>query len=144
MKVLEKVYFLILAVRVLLGCCTLMDQTAITAASGLRARMEALDMLANNLANSTTGGYKLDREFYSLFGADDDLDGELSTTKLPVVQKQWTDFGQGILQPTGNSLRGKWSFRSSLYAERLVSAFFSGRVDYVGWIHRDRRRQQGY
>lgn len=61
-------------------------------------------MLANNLANSTTGGYKLDREFYSLFGADDDSDGEVSTTKLPVVQKQWTDFSQGTLQPTGNSL----------------------------------------
>jgi len=81
-----------------------MDQTAITAASGLRARMEALDMLANNLSNAATGGYKLDREFYSLFGADDNSDGELSTTKLPVVQKQWTDFSQGVLQPTGSPL----------------------------------------
>ena len=44
-----------------------MDPIAVTAASGLRARMEALDILSNNLANSTTGGFKLDREFYSLY-----------------------------------------------------------------------------
>ena len=49
-----------------------MDQIAITAASGLHARMEALDLVANNLANATTGGFKLDREFYSLFSASDD------------------------------------------------------------------------
>ena len=34
-----------------------------TAASGMRARMESLDMLANNISNSETGGYKTDREF---------------------------------------------------------------------------------
>jgi flagellar basal-body rod protein FlgF len=82
-----------------------MDQIAITAASGLHARMEALDLVANNLANSTTGGFKLDREFYSLFSAGEGfaLEGD-SGTKLPVIQKQWTDFTQGALQPTGNSL----------------------------------------
>ncbi len=79
-----------------------MDQIAVTAASGLHARLEALDLLANNLANSTTGGYKLDREFYSLFTASDGASG--ASTKLPVIQKQWTDFSQGTLQATGNSL----------------------------------------
>ena len=38
-----------------------MDQIAATAASGLRARIEALDSLSNNLANSNTGCFKLDR-----------------------------------------------------------------------------------
>ncbi len=82
-----------------------MDQISITAASGLHARMEALDLVANNLANSTTGGFKLDREFYSLFSAGEEsgVDGDTGT-KLPVIQKQWTDFTQGSLQPTGNSL----------------------------------------
>ncbi len=82
-----------------------MDQVAITAASGLRARMQELDMLANNLANSGTGGFKLDREFYSLFSAGEGgaIEGESDTT-LPVIQKQWTDFSQGTLQPTGNPL----------------------------------------
>jgi flagellar basal-body rod protein FlgF len=67
--------------------------------------MEALDLVANNLANSTTGGFKLDREFYSLFSAGEEsgVDGDPGT-KLPVIQKQWTDFTQGGLQPTGNSL----------------------------------------
>ena len=46
-----------------------MDAFTSAAASGLRARMESLDMLANNLANTDTGGYKTDREFYSLYVA---------------------------------------------------------------------------
>lgn len=67
--------------------------------------MEALDMLSNNLANAATGGYKLDREFYTLFSGEDEesIDGTTST-KLPQIQKQWTDFSQGTLQPTGSPL----------------------------------------
>jgi flagellar basal-body rod protein FlgF len=80
-----------------------MDQVSVTAASGLQSRMEALDMVANNLANTTTGGFKLDREFYSVFtAADNEDDG--AATKLPLIQKQWTDFSQGVLAPTGNPL----------------------------------------
>ncbi|MBZ5636880.1 MAG: flagellar basal-body rod protein FlgF [Acidobacteriia bacterium] len=82
-----------------------MDQIAATAASGLRARMEALDILSNNLANSNTGGFKLDREFYSLYQGEQALpaNGQQPTT-LPVIQKGWTDFQQGLVTPTGNSL----------------------------------------
>jgi len=82
-----------------------MDQISATAASGLRARMEALDILSNNLANSNTGGFKLDREFYSLFQGERALpaNGQQATT-LPVIQKGWTDFQQGLLTPTGNPL----------------------------------------
>jgi flagellar basal-body rod protein FlgF len=81
-----------------------MDQVSVTAASGLQSRMEALDLVANNLANTTTGGFKLDREFYSLFtAADNEAEGESGTT-LPLIQKQWTDFSQGVLTPTGSSL----------------------------------------
>jgi flagellar basal-body rod protein FlgF len=81
-----------------------MDQVSVTAASGLQSRMEALDLVANNLANSTTGGFKLDREFYSLFTAADDGLAQNSPTALPLIQKQWTDFTQGVLTPTGNPL----------------------------------------
>ncbi len=80
-----------------------MDQVSVTAASGLQSRMEALDMVANNLANTTTGGFKLDREFYSLFTAAEN-EGDETSTKLPLIQKQWTDFSQGVLAPTGNPL----------------------------------------
>jgi flagellar basal-body rod protein FlgF len=79
-----------------------MDSLAAMAASGMRSRMESLDLLANNIANASTGGYKADREFYSLYaGADADAD---SGTTMPVIQKQYTDLSQGMLQPTGNSL----------------------------------------
>jgi flagellar basal-body rod protein FlgF len=68
--------------------------------------MESLEMLANNLANVETGGYKADREFYSLFVGDDasgDMNtGELST--LPVIESQWTDHSQGVLRNTSNPL----------------------------------------
>ena len=48
-----------------------MDPMTIAAASGLRSRMESLDLLANNIANADTSGYKTDREFYSLYTSAD-------------------------------------------------------------------------
>jgi flagellar basal-body rod protein FlgF len=83
-----------------------MDPISVTAAAGLRSRMEALDLLSNNLANTATSGFKADHEFYSLFqGKDADLsfDG-LGASTLPHVQKTWTDFKPGMVQPTGNPL----------------------------------------
>jgi flagellar basal-body rod protein FlgF len=59
----------------------------------MKARMESLDMLANNLANTGTTGFKADREFYSLY-----------QEAIPMIQRQWTDFSQGTLMPTGNPL----------------------------------------
>ena len=82
----------------------LMDSVSVIAASGLQSRMQALDLVANNLANSTTGGFKLDQEFYSLFTADADESAEGASTTLPLIKKQWTDFSQGVLTPTGSPL----------------------------------------
>ena len=86
-----------------------MDQLMISAASGMRARMESLEMLANNLANAATAGYKADREFYSLYVAPEaasaGLDGfSPMPSTLPVIERHWTDFKQGTLTPTGNPL----------------------------------------
>lgn len=86
-----------------------MDSLMISAASGMRARMESLDMLANNLANAATAGYKSDREMYGLYAAPEALDPALAgespmPSTLPVVERRWTDFGQGSLTPTGNPL----------------------------------------
>ncbi|HET9319988.1 MAG TPA: flagellar hook-basal body complex protein, partial [Bryobacteraceae bacterium] len=81
-----------------------MDALSIAAASGLRSRMETLDMLANNLANSTTGGFKLDREFYSLYVSSEAQASSPDPTTVPVIEKQWTDFSQGLLVNTGNNL----------------------------------------
>ncbi len=82
-----------------------MDALTIAAASGIRSRMQSLDLLANNLANTGTAGFKRDQEFYGLFTSPDataDDNGSLST--LPVLERQWTDFSQGDLQVTGNPL----------------------------------------
>ena len=82
-----------------------MDAISISAASGMRARMESLELLANNLANVETGGYKADREFYSLYTSAEATEapsGQLAT--LPVIESHWTDFAQGDFKNTGNPL----------------------------------------
>jgi flagellar basal body rod protein FlgG len=65
--------------------------------------MESLELLANNVANATTGGYKADREFYSLYVAPDAQDSDPAST-MPVIERPWTDLSQGVLHSTGNSL----------------------------------------
>jgi len=62
--------------------------------------MQSLDVLANNLANSATSGFKRDTEYYSIANPEDSSD----SPSLPVVQRQWTDFSQGTLQVTGNPM----------------------------------------
>jgi flagellar basal body rod protein FlgG len=78
-----------------------MDPMTALAASGLRARMESLDLLANNIANASTGGYKADREFYSLYMSPEAAD---DGSTMPVIERQWTDLSQGSLHATGSPL----------------------------------------
>jgi flagellar basal-body rod protein FlgF len=81
-----------------------MDPITATAASGLQAHMESLDLQANNLANASTGGFKADREFYSTYIAPELADSaDPMTSVSPVVEGPWIDFKQGLLQTTGNS-----------------------------------------
>lgn len=75
-----------------------MDNLTIAAASGMRARMESLDLLAHNLANTATTGFKADRELYRQAPGMDDA------AVTPVVEGRWTDFSQGILTNTGRDL----------------------------------------
>ena len=77
-----------------------MDQITLTAASGLRARSESLDMLANNLSNASTVGYKADREFYSLYQSAEAENGPV----MPLIERNWTDFSQGMLTETHKPL----------------------------------------
>lgn len=82
-----------------------MDSISISAASGMRARMQSLDLLANNLANTETGGFKADREFYSIYtSAEASADPNNNVTTLPVVERQWTDLSAGDLRNTWNPL----------------------------------------
>jgi len=83
-----------------------MDGFTAAAASGMRARLETLDLLANNLANASAPGFKVDREFYGTYLSADAAEspGNGTGSVMPVIEKQWTDYAQGSLTPTGNSL----------------------------------------
>ncbi|MFN3322182.1 MAG: flagellar hook-basal body protein [Bryobacteraceae bacterium] len=86
-----------------------MDSLMISAASGMRARIESLEMLANNMANATSAGYKSDREAYNLYVSFEAIEAARmglspDATTAPVIERQWTDFSQGTLTPTGNPL----------------------------------------
>ena len=97
-----------------------MDPLTTSAAAGMRARLEALDLLANNLANASTAGFKADREAYNTYIGDEsaaaaaDWTGLVQTTS-PVVEIHRTDFSQGQLTITGNdrdlALAGKGFFQ---------------------------------
>ena len=65
--------------------------------------MESLEMLANNIANAGTEGFKADREFYSTYRPADPGD-ETAAGPLPVIDKPWTDFKAGTIRDTGNPL----------------------------------------
>ena len=91
-------------------------QTLYTAATGMQALETKLDVVANNLANVNTTGFKKGRANFedllyrheTLPGAEDSAGGQTATgtsiglgTKVSSVQ---TDFRQGALQQTGNAL----------------------------------------
>jgi flagellar basal-body rod protein FlgF len=101
-----------------------MDLLTATAAAGLRARTETLELLANNLANISTPGFKEDREAYGIFTS-----GE-QASEQPVIQSQRTDFSQGQLIATGNdsdlALSGKGFFQVQSAGEMLLTR--NGRI----------------
>lgn len=83
-----------------------MDPLTIAAASGLRARLESFDLLSNNLANTSTNGFKADRESYSIYVGEDSLVAAAeasgaSQTVSPLVERNWVDVRQGLLRRSG-------------------------------------------
>jgi len=81
-----------------------MDQISVLAAAGMQSRMQSLYLVANNLANSSTSGYKTDGEFYTLFTSETAGEDASGPTAVPMIQRQWTDFAPGLLEPTNNPL----------------------------------------
>jgi flagellar basal body rod protein FlgG len=81
-----------------------MDRLTIAATGGLRSRMESLSLLANNLANAGTTGFKTDREFYNVYTSEEADGAGQPVSTLPMIQKPWTDFSPGVITPTGNAL----------------------------------------
>ena len=91
-------------------------QTLYTAATGMEALETKLDVIANNMANINTTGFKKDRaNFEDLFyrqhklpGARD-ADNNITSTGIDVglgvrVSSMQSDFDQGAAQQTGNQL----------------------------------------
>src|SRR5579862_5859905 len=105
-----------------------MDPLTAIAASGLRARMESLDLLANNVANASTNGYKADREFYSLYVAPE-AEGSEATT-MPVIERPWTDLAQGLLVSTGNPLDVALSGQGFFSVQGPTGALYTRNGDF--------------
>ncbi|MGB9610354.1 MAG: flagellar hook basal-body protein, partial [Bryobacteraceae bacterium] len=73
----------------------------------MRARLEALDLVANNLANSSTPGFKADREVYTLYLGEESTEsalagGGLAQASAPYLERHHTDPRQGVLFDSGN------------------------------------------
>jgi flagellar basal-body rod protein FlgF len=123
-----------------------MDALTAAAASGIRARMESLDMLANNLANASAAGFKSDSESYGLYVSPEAADSPEGTLPaiLPVIEKRWTDFSQGTLLATGNStdlaLSGKGFFVANTSSGPLYTRNGSFRLSTAGQLE----TQDGY
>ncbi|MGI8743259.1 MAG: flagellar hook-basal body protein [Bryobacteraceae bacterium] len=117
-----------------------MDALTTAAASGMRSRIESLDVLANNIANSAASGFKADREFYGLYMSAEAANSPAGTgpATLPVVERQWTDFSQGSLSSTGSpldlALAGKGFFAVTSPAGTLYTRDGSMRMSKNGQI----------
>ncbi len=84
-----------------------MDPLTSTAAAGMRARLEALDLAANNIANAATAGFKGDWEAYAVYLGQDSQEAAaggtgLASTYAPVLERHKTDTRQGVLVETAN------------------------------------------
>ncbi|MGE5111455.1 MAG: flagellar hook-basal body protein [Acidobacteriaceae bacterium] len=81
-----------------------MDSGFYAACAGLIARMQALDLAANNLANSGTAGYRGQREVFRQMMAGLTPAGALNraVNSYGVMGDSMTDFAQGPLQRTDN------------------------------------------
>jgi len=112
----------------------------------MRARIESLDIMANNLANASAAGFKSDQESYALYLSPEAADSPEGTnpTILPVIQNRWTDFAQGALLPTGSStdlaLSGKGFFVASTPSGPIYTRGGSFRFSQTGQL----QTQDGY
>lgn len=89
--------------------------------------MESLDMLANNIANSSSPGFKADREFFGLYLSQEAAQSPVGTNPpmLPVIERDWTDFAQGSLTPTGSPLDLALNGKGFFVANSPLGAVFT-------------------
>ena len=123
-----------------------MDTLTSAAASGIRARLESLDMLANNIANASAPGFKADREFYGLYLSAEAADSPAgnSPATMPVIERPWTDFAQGSLTPTGNPLDLALSGPGFFVAQSPTGSLFTRSGSFRLSMQGDIETQDGY
>lgn len=84
-----------------------MDSGFYVAYAGLASRMQALDVVASNLANSSTAGFKAQIPFYQALAAAQD--GEVlsplnqAVNQFGILGGSRTDLRTGSFEPTGNN-----------------------------------------
>ena len=83
-----------------------MNSGVYTAVSGMRAQMDALDMLSNNLANLNTPGYKEERAFFSALRQELDDSDEVNSAvdRQKVVAGSSMNSADGSLTRTNRDL----------------------------------------
>lgn len=85
-----------------------MESGYYAALTGLVAKFDALDIAANNLANTQTAGYKSQDEFYRTYSAALGNSGlgplNLAINNYGVLGGASTDFETGSIENTGNPL----------------------------------------
>jgi flagellar basal-body rod protein FlgF len=77
-----------------------------TSALGLLPLQKKIEVIANNLANVNTTGFKRDNAFANELISASQLfrDGTIDPTEKDISEQTTTDFSQGTLQETGNPL----------------------------------------
>src|ERR1039458_10446862 len=87
---------------------TLMDSGLYAACTALVARTQALDTIANNLANASTVGFRAERNVFSsvLATAGDAAQSPFSqaVNRFGILSGTTIDQSQGALEKTGNEL----------------------------------------
>ena len=87
---------------------SVVDPLLTAAAAGLRSKAESLDILANNLANANTTGFKADLERFTRYageGAESDPGFGLNSPNwVPDMERHWIDFTSGAAERTGRGL----------------------------------------
>ena len=123
-----------------------MDPLTALAASGMRSRMESLDIIANNLANAGAPGFKADREFFGLYLSAEAGASAQGTdpASQPITERHWTDFSQGSFSTTDNpmnvAIAGKGFFAVESSAGTLFTRDGSFRMSPQGILE----TQEGY
>jgi len=95
------------------------------AASGMMAKLTELDIVANNMANANTPGFKRDVVTFDEVLADESLRSEQQDLHYVEIGKSQPNMDSGALKPTGNpldfALRGNGFFRiETANGERLT------------------------